>query len=57
MGEYKIPNVIKPTWKLGVETPNANENIGVLMNNDNRNKVKPVSITEAVKLKMTCFFL
>ena len=37
-GEYKIPKVIKPMWKLGIETPNANENIGVLMNNDSRNK-------------------
>ena len=49
-GEYKIPNAIKPIWKLGSETPNANDNTGVLINNDNTNKANPVSIIDNVKL-------
>ncbi len=49
-GEYKIPNAIKPIWKLGCETPNANDNNGVLINNDNTNKANPVNMIDDVKL-------
>ena len=56
-GLYKIPNAINPMWKLASSTPRACDMIGLFINNDNKNRVKPVNRMEVIKLKIMCFFL